>query len=64
VKQAEDAKNELVLVRLPSTQTLDYWAGFAWDRAGRITSDAAWQRYVTQFAQGVRTPIAVSVSER
>src|SRR5262249_39227186 len=52
VKQAEDAKNNLVIVKTDADGTLSYWAGFAWDRAGKITSQDAWKKYVSEFAQG------------
>lgn len=57
----EDARNNLVLVNLRPENVLDYWAGFAWDRAGRITTPAAWRAYVDGFARGLRAPIQVSV---
>ena len=60
VRQTEDATNELLLVNAPGN-VLDYWAGFAWDRAGAIGSDAAWRQYVQRFADGLRTPIEVTV---
>ena len=62
VGPAEDARNNLVLVNAGADHAIGYWAGFAWDRAGRITSAAAWRTYVEDFAQGVRTPIEVTVS--
>jgi hypothetical protein len=61
-KQAEDSLNNLVVLK-PSTQNpVSYWAGFAWDRAGKITSADAWKKYVDEFAQGVRSPIEVTVA--
>lgn len=57
-----DRDNDLVVVRTGPQHTLDYWAGFDWDRAGRIPSAEAWKTYVHQFAQSVQSPIAVSVS--
>lgn len=62
VRRAEDARNELLLARTTSGGTMDYWAGFAWDRAGKIASEAAWRRYVDEFAQGLASPIQVSVA--
>jgi len=38
-----------------------YWAGFAWDRAGKITSAESWNAYVDQFGQKLRSPIDVSI---
>jgi hypothetical protein len=62
VKQAEDAKNNLLLVKTDEKGTISYWAGFAWDRAGRIASQDAWKKYVSEFAQGAASPIVVTVS--
>ena len=36
--------------------------GFAWDKAGQFTDEAAWKKYVNEFAQGLQSPIEVSVS--
>jgi len=62
VKQAEDKENNLLLVKAEPGNSIDYWAGFAWDKAGKITSAGAWKKYVDEFAQGVQSPIEVSVS--
>jgi hypothetical protein len=60
-KQAEDARNNLLLMKPTSASPVSYWAGFAWDRAGRITSADAWKKYVDEFAERQRSPIQVSV---
>ncbi|HKO15693.1 MAG TPA: DUF4861 family protein [Gemmatimonadaceae bacterium] len=62
VRRADDASNHLLLVNARTDSVMDYWAGFAWDRAGRITSASAWQRYVADFARGLASPIEVTVS--
>jgi hypothetical protein len=41
---------------------ISYWAGFAWDRPEKITSQDAWKKYITDFAAGLASPIEVSVS--
>jgi len=56
-KPAEDKLNHLLILR-PGNTT--YWAGFAWDRAGKITSAESWNAYVDQFAERLRSPIEVS----
>ena len=61
-KQTEDAHNNLLLVKTDANGSLSYWAGFAWDRAGKIANQDAWKKYVSEFAQGVASPIEVSVS--
>ena len=60
-KEAEDKLNNLVLAKVGSDNAVSYWAGFAWDKAGQITSADAWKKYVDEFAQGVASPIEVSV---
>lgn len=57
-KAAEDNLNNLVVLKPGS---FSYWAGFAWDRAGKITSAESWNTYVDQFAEKLRSPIDVSV---
>ena len=61
-RQAEDAQNDLVVLKAGAQQPASYWAGFAWDRAGEITTAEAWKKYVDEFAQGLLSPIEVSVS--
>lgn len=63
-KEAEDKLNYLVLLRCGPENTVTYWAGFAWDKAGHIPDAAAWGKYVNEFAQGLRSPIEVSVGEK
>jgi hypothetical protein len=62
VKQAEDDKNHFAIVKTEANGTISYWAGFAWDRPGKITSQEAWKKYVNDFAAGLASPIQVSVS--
>ena len=64
VKQAGDSKNNLLLVNAGPDNKIDYWAGFAWDKAGKITTADDWKKYVDGFAQGVQSPIEVSVSAK
>jgi pectinesterase len=61
-KQAEDAKNDLLLLKTAPDNSVSYWAGFFWDKSGQFPDDAAWEKYVDEFAQGVQSPIEVSVS--
>ena len=60
-KLTEDRLNQLVVLKPRSTFPVSYWAGFAWDRAGKITSADAWSRYVDHFAERLRSPIEVTV---
>lgn len=59
-KVAEDKLNNLVVLK-PGLGGSSYWAGFAWNRAGKITSAESWNAYVDQFAERLRAPIETSV---
>jgi formylmethanofuran dehydrogenase subunit D len=62
-KQTDDAKNNLLIVKTDASGTISYWAGFGWDQAGKISDSDAWKKYVSNFAQGLASPIEVTVSE-
>jgi hypothetical protein len=62
VKQTEDKRDLLILARVPEDNIASYWAGFCWDKAGQCADEQAWKTYVDQFAQGLLSPIEVSVS--
>jgi hypothetical protein len=61
-REAEDKLNNLIVLKPGSDKSVSYWAGFAWDRAGKITSAKAWKDYLDAFAGSLRSPIDVSVS--
>jgi hypothetical protein len=61
-RQTEDKQNNLLVLKPGSEKSLSYWAGFAWDRAGKIASAETWKKYIAAFAKGLRSPIEVSVS--
>lgn len=58
---AEDKLNNLLVLKPTNATPVSYWAGFAWDRAGQITTAKAWDTYVDQFAESRRSPIAITV---
>jgi hypothetical protein len=60
-KLAEDTRNNLIVLKQKTAPSVSYWAGFAWDRAGRITSSEAWKKYVDEFDERLRSPIVVTV---
>ncbi len=62
VKETDDAKNNLLIAKTGADGAISYWTGFAWDQAGQIADQAAWDKYVSEFAQGVASPIEVTVS--
>lgn len=59
-KLTEDKLNHLLVLKPGITAPVSYWAGFAWDRAGKIPSAESWNAYVDQFAERLRSPIEVS----
>lgn len=58
-KVVEDKLNNLLVLKPGGP--VSYWAGFAWDRAGKITSAESWRTYVDQFSERLRSPIDVNV---
>lgn len=63
-RQAEDKANNLVVLKPDAiNQPVSYWAGFAWDKAGKVASADAWKKYVDEFAQKARSPVEVTVSQ-
>jgi hypothetical protein len=64
VKQAEDKLNNLLLVKAEPDNSIDYWAGFAWDKAGKITTADDWKKYADEFSQKIRSPVEVTVSAK
>jgi Domain of unknown function (DUF4861) len=62
--QTEDQRNLLMLNRVPADNTASHWAGCCWDKGGQFRDFEVWKTYVDQFAQGLLSPINVSVSVR
>ena len=62
-KQTDDKLNQLMLAQVPDNGVAVYWAGFCWNKAGQITSADAWGKYVDEFAQGLQSPIQVTLAE-
>jgi hypothetical protein len=60
IKETEDTLNRLVLSRVGADGAISYWAGFIWDGTG--ADYHYWRTYVDQFAQGLQSPIEVTVS--
>jgi hypothetical protein len=58
----EDEHNFLVTLKAPRSNTIDYYAGFCWDKRGNFADSAAWKKFIAEFAQGLASPIAVTVT--
>ena len=63
-KVVEDKLNNLLVLKPGSATPVSYWAGFAWDRAGKITSAESWKTYVDEFSERLRSPIDVNLRSR
>ena len=59
-KVTEDRLNHLLVLKPGIATPVTYWAGFSWDRAGKITSAESWNSYMDQFAERLRSPIEVT----
>ncbi len=59
---AEDAANQLVLVKATSGQPLRYYVGAGWSKAGEFTTRPAWNAYVAACAARAADPVQVSLS--
>lgn len=60
IKETADRLNFLTLAQVSPDSVVSYWAGFIWDKAG--ASFDSWKAYVDQFAQGLISPIEITVS--
>ncbi len=60
--EREDKLNHLLLARCRPGPTIAYWAGFCWDKAGLITTVEDWKSHLVNFAQGLATPIEITVT--
>jgi hypothetical protein len=60
IMETEDPLNRLVLLKTNQEGIASYWAGFTWDRNGADYN--SWKAYVDQFAQGLISPIKISVA--
>ena len=59
-----DPLNQLVLAKVDARQVATYWTGCCWDKAGRTTDAIAWQQQVSEFAQGLASPIEVKLTTK
>ena len=59
---AADERNELVLAKVDSGQTLRYYVGAGWSKAGEFKSQADWNAYVAACAARAASPVTVAVA--
>ncbi|HKN83620.1 MAG TPA: DUF4861 family protein [Pyrinomonadaceae bacterium] len=60
-KVVEDKSNHLVVLKPGLNSPVTYWSGFAWDRAGKITTAEAWRQYVDNFVDRLNSPIQITL---
>jgi hypothetical protein len=60
VRETEDQLNRLALSKADANGVVSYWAGFVWDKTGSDFS--SWKSYVDNFAQGLLSPIEITIS--
>jgi hypothetical protein len=63
VKESDDKFNNLLLAKVAPDNSVSYWAGFAWDKAGQFTTFEAWEEYLKNISQTVHSPIEVSIQK-
>ncbi len=56
--------NYVMAARVPAGAPAVYYAGFGWDRSGDFAGVDDWTRYVSQFAERLRSPVTVTLSAR
>lgn len=59
---AEDDRNQLILAKVAAGQSLRYFAGAGWSKAGEFTTYQAWKDYVANAAARARAPVSVTVN--
>ena len=59
---ATDEVNELVLAKIKSGQSLRYYVGAGWSRAGEFTSKTVWNDYVAALSRRLAAPVNITLS--
>lgn len=54
--------NILAVGKPPAPRPAVHWAGSAWDRSGELKSVEEWDREIAAFAERVRSPLKIEVS--
>lgn len=57
----EDTKNFLAIEKVPGSRIIAYYAGFGWSKGGFPTVEA-WDEYVKEYAEALRSPLEVTVA--
>lgn len=59
-KTAKDYTQLLAKIEVKNNEPVVYYAGAAWDRAGKIKNAAQWFAYLNTFAQDLKNPLQIS----
>lgn len=59
---SEDSKNFLMIEKVPENRVAAYYAGFGWSKGG-FPSVAEWDKYVTEYAKALRSPLEVRIEQ-
>jgi pectinesterase len=59
---AEDERNHLLLAKAVSGQSLKYFVGAGWSKAGEFTTQESWNAYVATCAARARAPVVVTLA--
>jgi pectinesterase len=60
----ENAIHALIVGNVELGKTLTYYAGAGWTRSGDFSSEADWNKYLSTFAQKVRSPLVATISAK
>ena len=59
---AADERNQLVLAKATSGQSLRYYVGAGWSKAGEFKTQAEWNAYVAACAARAAAPITITIT--
>ena len=58
--EAPDDGHILALLKTDASGRIKYCAGYAWERAGEITTREAWDQYLAEFSRRIGSPLLVA----
>lgn len=58
-RSTQKDQSQLYIVTRPIRDTVVFYAGFGWQKSGQFTSPAAWDAYLTEFAQRLASPLEI-----
>lgn len=61
VKSTEDKDHHLMVVRTRSGWAMSYYAGAGWTRSGDFKSREDWDKYLSDWALGIRWPLRIKI---